>query len=139
MTAKEYLKQIRALNRQIDNMIEDLSMTRELATKTSVGEQNPDKVQTSGINDKVSKLVSYMVDQERAINEKIDEYIDLKAKIIKEINRLEKKVHRDILFERYILFKPYQKIAKDLSYSEKYILNQHGEALIEFQRRYGTM
>lgn len=80
-----------------------------------------------------------MVDQERAINEKIDEYIDLKAKIIKEINRLEKKVHRDILFERYILFKPYQKIAKDLSYSEKYILNQHGEALIEFQRRYGTM
>lgn len=139
MTAKEYLKQVKILDRHINDLIEDLSMTRQLATKISVGEQDPDRVQTSGINDKVSRLVVYIVDQEKLINEKIDEYVDLKAKVIKQINMLDRKVHRDILFERYILYKPYQDIAKELSYSEKYILNQHGEALIEFQRRCGTM
>ena len=136
MTTKEYLEQIRYMDYAINDMLSERRELRELATKIGVGEQNPDKVQSSGVNDKVARIVVKLADIETELDRRIDEYADLKDRIRAEINELNPNV-ATILIMRYVSCENFNTIAKTTKYTWRHVMRLHGQGLAAFERLHG--
>ena len=139
MNTIRYLNQVKNLNNRINDMIEDVERLRELATKVSVGEQDPDRVQTSGPSDKVGNIVVKICDMQNDINKRIDEYVDLKETITQQINCFwETDNHyAEILYKRHILFKSFSEMAKEMNYSFDHVKRIYYRAVYAFENRFG--
>lgn len=133
MTTKEYLLQIKLLDKKIEANLELLDTLRaKLVSVTSKFDEN--KVQSSGgVN--FDDTLARVVDLEAKINKEIDNYINLKAKVSSEINGMKDNTLALILFKRYVLNKTLAEIAKELNYSYDHVRHLHGQALMEFRRR----
>lgn len=138
MTTKEYLGQISRLNRIINNKLIEISQLRELACSISAV-KNEERVQESPIPDKIGEKCAKIWEMEKKLDEMIDDYVDKKEIIIKQIDRMEDEVLYEILFSRYIEKKTFEKIASDMEYSFRQIIRLHGKALHEFEKKYGDM
>ena len=66
----------------------------------------------------------------------IDRFVDLKNKIISEIQGLSNPVYIQILYKKYVEAKRLEVIAVEMSYSYDHIKHAHGRALQEFGRKY---
>ncbi len=139
MNTIRYLNQVKNLNNRINDMIEDVDRLRELATKVSVGEQDPDRVQTSGPSDKVGNIVVKICDMQNDINKRIDEYVDLKETITRQINCLWETDNRyaEVLYKRHILFKSFNEIAKEINYSFAHVKRIYYNAVGKFESQFG--
>lgn len=137
MTAKEYLQQVRRMDRLINNKIAELEQLRTLATSTTAATDR-EAVQTSGVSDKVGNVVANIVDLQAEINALVDSYIDKRKEIIAQLDSIEKQhpLFYAILHGRYIQFKKLQDIADNEGYAPQYIREQHGKALAFFERTY---
>ena len=138
MKAKEYLKQIEKLDKCIDQKQIECDALRLMAEGTG-GMQYGDKVQTSPKGDTLEKKVVKYVQIEQEINDMIDNFIDLKHKIITEIQGLSDVKHIDVLFKKYVEYKSLEQIAVDMHYSYQYIRELHGHALQEFEKTYTNL
>ena len=64
----------------------------------------------------------------------IDYFVDLKHKVINQIQSLDNRSYAEILYKRYIEFKRLELIAVELGYSYNRIRHLHGEALKYFDK-----
>lgn len=137
MTAKEYLQQVRRMDRLINNKIAEIDQLKELATSITAATDR-EAVQTSGVSDKVGNVVASIIDLQNEINALVDNYIDKRKEIIAQIDGIEKQqpLYYAILHGRYIQFRRLQEIADDEGYAAQYIREQHGKALAFFERTY---
>lgn len=137
MTAKEYLQQVRRMDRLINNKIAELEQLRTLATSITAATDR-EAVQTSGASDKVGNVVASIVDLQAEINALVDAYVDKRKEIIAQIDGIEKQqpLYYAVLHGRYIQFKKLQDIADNEGYAPQYIREQHGKALAFFERTY---
>ena len=136
MAPKEYLMQIQKLNVLIDQRIQELD---ELKHFDGVGaiDYSKDRVQTSPQGEATFvKVVEKICLLEEQINKNIDKFVDLKNKVIGEIQGLSNPVHIQILYKKYVEFKRLEVIAVEMNYSYDYIKHQHGYALQAFGRMY---
>ena len=138
MTTKEYLGQISRWNRMIDNKLVELHQYKIMACSISAV-KNSERVQTSPDPDKNSTKFAKIEEMEKKIDEMIDEFVDKKEIIIKQIDSIEDEVLYDILFSRYIEKKTFEKIASDMEYSFRQTLRLHGKALQAFEKNYGHL
>lgn len=141
MKAKEYLKQIEVLDIKINQKQIELDELHLLAESTG-GIQYGERVQTSPRGDTLERKVVKCVQLEQEINEMIDNFVDLKHKIIGEIQGLSDPNHIEILFKKYVDYKKYpnlEHIAVAMNYSYPYIKELHGYALAEFSRTYPNL
>lgn len=138
MTTKEYLGQISRLNRMIDNKLVELHQYKIMACSISAV-KNSERVQTSPDPDKNSTKFAKIEEMEKKMDEMIDEFVDKKEIIIKQIDSIEDEVLYDILFSRYIEKKTFEKIASDMEYSFRQTLRLHGKALQAFEKKYGHL
>lgn len=133
MTTKDYLNQINRLNMLINNKLLEISQYRELSCSISAV-KNEEKVMTSPNQDKIGTNIAKIDEMERKLDEIIDDYITLKEKIKQQINKLPKKKHKIILYEKYIKFKSISEISKKMDMTDRGCKKAHKKALEEFEK-----
>lgn len=136
MTTKQYLNQIDRINRMINNKLAEIYQLKTMVCSISVS-ANEDKVQSSSDKDKLGSAVAKIVDLENEINKAIDIYADKKERIVAQIDSVKDIMEYQVLFSRYIEHKTFEQIAEDNDYSVRQILRIHGNALVEFEKKFG--
>ncbi len=136
MTTKQYLNQIDRINRMINNKLAEIYQLKTMVCSISVS-VNEDKVQSSSDKDKLGSAVAKIVDLENEINKAIDVYVDKKERIVSQIDSIKDIMEYQVLFSRYIEHKTFEQIAEDNDYSVRQILRIHGNALVEFEKKFG--
>ena len=134
MTAKQYLSRIRLLDIKINNKIQELKELRQKVDGLSSVTLVADRVQTSHEHDRISKDIGEILELEARIVRQMKELEILKHKIINEIGELKNPLFVKILFERYIKYKDWERIAQGIHYSIDWTKHAHGYALIEFDK-----
>lgn len=138
MRAKDYLKQVEILDKCIEQKQIECDELRLLAGSTG-GIQYGERVQTSPNGDSLEKKIVKYVQLEQEINEMIDRFVDLKHKIIDQIQGLPEIKYIDVLFKRYVQYKSLEQIAVEMNYTYPYIRELHGYALANFERTYKNL
>lgn len=134
MTAKNYLRQIRLLDQRITQRMEEAAELRQLALGFHAVEIKQDAVQTSPDGDKMAEAVGRYVDLEEEINRMIDDFVDLKHKIIGEIQKLDDDRLMTLLHLRYVRYMTFEKIAVEMGYTYQWVCELHGQALQAFEK-----
>ena len=134
MTAKNYLRQIRLLDQKISQRVEEAAELRQLAFGFHAVEIKEDAVQTSPDGDKLAEAVGRYVDMEEEIDRMIDDFVDLKHKIIGQIQTLDDDRLMTLLHLRYVNYMSFEKIAVEMGYTYQWVCELHGQALQAFQK-----
>lgn len=135
MTAKEYLNQLRWLNREINEKIEESEYLRAKAEgrkSLKISDMPKGKETKDGSIDAVIKLVDLQV----YIDARTDELIDLRSTITKQIHELKNQRSRTVLAYRYLQQMPWEMISKKLAYDKSSLHHIHRKALKEFEKAY---
>lgn len=138
ITAKEYLSQLEELEKKVKHkkqQLADAKKNRGIVTISNDSEVG--KVQTSfcgGEGRRTESQALRVVALEEEIENKIIDYMELQNKLIDQIHDLKDGLFIEILYRRYVRTeKDFTKMACDMGYSYKYVINMHGEALVAFE------
>ncbi|MBR4907774.1 MAG: DUF1492 domain-containing protein [Bacteroidales bacterium] len=135
MTAKEYLKQLWWLDREINEKLHEIDYLRAKAEGCSSPEISG-MPKGSGGKDKISDMVIKIVDLQTYINMKTDQLIDLRARITKQICGMKNQKSRVILSCRYLRKEKWEDMEKELAYEKSSLMRFHKKALKEFEKEY---
>lgn len=133
MRAKDYLLQIRKLDRLINNKLLEFDQWMSIATSTTVSTEG-ERVQSSGSKDKMGDAVARLVDVQTEINREIDRLVDLKREVIRDIEQLPIADEYDILHMIYVQGMTFQEAADALNKSYRWTTALHGRALSHLQK-----
>lgn len=138
MNAKEYLSQLSRLDAIINQRIKEKSSIRRYLADLSAAAISQEKVQGGSLPEETgfTEKVIKMIDLETEIDRMIDEYVDLKHKIIGKIHGLGNASHIKLLYARYVDGKRFEEIAVEMNYAYAYIKQLHKKALQEFETSY---
>ena len=131
MTTKEYLLQVKYLDEKIQANKEALEALRDKLTDIT-SKLDEVKVQSSN-QANFDETLADVIDTESELTRDMCKYINLKYKILSEINAMDDNTLSVILFKRYILGKSLNQIAKELNYSYDHLRHLHLKALREFR------
>lgn len=92
-----------------------------------------ERVQTSPSADSIPNEVIRRAELEADISRKIERFLQLKHKIINEIQSLDNAVYVNILYKRYVEYKSLDEIAEKMNYSYVHMKRLHGYALQKFK------
>lgn len=138
MTTKEYLNQISRLNRMINNKLSELAELKELTVSIS-SVRTGERVQTSPNYDSISSAIAKIDEKEREIDLLIDKFVDLKAEIKNQIDKVPKERYRFILDQKYIHLKTIREISDMLCITDRGCKKAHKIALEKFEKMYYTI
>ena len=128
MRAEEFLSQAFRLDQQIQSKVAQLSRLR--ACTCGSGLRYGDvKVQSSGPDSRVEDAVLKIMEEERAINEEIDQLVEIKRQIREVINQVEDVTCRLLLEKRNLLFESWPKISSDLGIGLRWCQIRHKDAV----------
>lgn len=132
LTAKQYLDQLRVINTKINQKMEELADLMTAATSTGAIDYSKDRVQTSPQNAQENRICKY-VDLDAEINREIDEFVDIKHRVTKEIQELNVNYYIKILFKVYVQYKTVKDAANEIGLSYQYVRDLHKKALKAFE------
>ena len=133
MTTKEYLSQIKKLERMIQNKLIECSQLRVIASSVTISNDN-ERVKTSPEKDKIGAVVSKIVD----IENEVDRMIDKRCSIVDQIDDINDTDMYDILAKVYILGRDLKVIAIERGVTYRHISRLYKSAITEFERKYGS-
>lgn len=133
MNAKDYLQQIRKINRLIENKTIDANFYRALAEGCAVPGVGSDKVQSSPSPDKMENAIIKCIALQDEIYDKIVELVSAKSHITETLERLPSKEY-DVLHKMYVQDIPISVIAEEEEKSVSAICKLHGRGLQHVQR-----
>lgn len=136
MTAKEYLRQLWNLDREIEIKYRELEELRAQVGIKAQPDPNENVGHSGNVSDPVSDVAVRIVQMEHRINRKIDRLINLKRKISDQIDGMENRNYRMILTCRYVLMQTWDDVADSIGYSVQNCYIIHGKALQEFYNQY---
>mgnify|MGYP002650157857 FL=1 len=132
LTAKQYLDQLRVIDTKINQKMEELVDLMTAATSTGAIDYSKDRVQTSPQNAQENRICKY-VDLDAEINREIDEFVDIKHRVTKEIQELNVDYYIKILFKVYVQYKTVKDAANEIGLSYQYVRDLHKKALKAFE------
>lgn len=135
MKPKEYLSQIRRL----DVLIEQKIKERDELKKYDISgvEFGAERVQTSPTGEGPQvRTVERLIEYETEINRMIDDFYDLKRRLIGQIQAIPRTEYVQLLYKRYVEYKRLEEIAVEMNYSFEWVRHIHGNALVEFGKRF---
>ena len=136
MKAKQYLRQIQILDMKIDEKTKERNELYEIAINDrGIGDMNPDKVRSSISLHQTEELIVKYADLEREISTMINQFVNLKHKIIDEIHLLDDAAQIDCLYQRYVQYHTFEQIAVNTGYSIRRVYQIHGDALEAFRKK----
>ncbi len=128
MTAKEYLKQVRYIDQQIDCKLAMMSRLREQTTKATALITDMPRGDSPDLQ-QIETTVVKIADLEEEINRDIDRLVDLRRDARRAISRISDTEQRLILELRYFGYQTWEQIAASMNYSVRHITRLHGYAL----------
>jgi hypothetical protein len=139
LSAREYLKQLEVLDMQINEDLIELSDLKDSAMSTGGIDYSRERVQTSAVGDRLCSDVARYTDFDEHINEEIDQFVDAKKQIIKEIRGLRDKNMIQILTKVYVQFKTVKVASQEMRKSYNHVVNLHSKALKEFEKKHPNL
>ena len=136
MDTKQYLSQIKRLDRKIQNKLSELYNLKMMARSISVSNEG-ERVQTSGNKDQLGAVVAKIVDMEKEVDKMVDLFVDTRSEIISQIDSMDDLDSYDILSMRYVAGKTFHEISEKTGWSIRKVFSLHGKALLEFEKKYG--
>ena len=130
MTAKDYLKDIRKLDLEIQTLQEQISLLRKNAEGLRAMELSD--MPKGGKGKDLSDYVAEIADLQMVCVQHVSELIMKKQEAIERIMSIDGSELRNVLLLRYIQCKEWDEIADKLQYNLRTIFRLHGEALKEF-------
>lgn len=131
MKAKEFLNQPRKLDVLIKNKLIEIEQWKGIAF-SSTAQQNGERVQSSGSQQKMADAIDRYVDYENELNRQIDELIDTKRDVLAVIEQLDT-IEYDLLHKVYVQFLTLSEVAVMFDRSYSNITTIHGRALKKVQ------
>lgn len=131
MDAKQFLRQLKKLDKMIENKIAEKARWQAIAFGTSA-KMDGEKVQSSGSQQKMADAVCRYVDIEKEIDEQIDQLIDTKQDVINVIEKLNTTEY-DILHKMYVQYMSLYDVADIYNKSYSWATTVHGRALKNVQ------
>ena len=138
MTAKEYLNQLRVIDRKICNLLLEKESIWTMLTRTTTP-YDKDRVQASSNGDLKDECMDRLKELEETIDYETDKLIDKRATIFNQINTLSNYQSIDILYQHYVQMKPLTDIANASFYSYAWVKELHATALQDFERTYPNL
>lgn len=135
MTAKEYLRQLNMMRRQIISIRAKMEELYYAASGVGAIRYDKERVQTSP-EDNLLVTMAELDELEGIYKGKVVQYHKAVQRIMEEINGLEDPVHVQILTARYCDGMSFEKIACEFAFSYRHVLRLHGHALQEFAKKY---
>lgn len=136
MKAKEYLQQVKKIDKLIENKLIEKEQWFAIATGTTASSDDGDRVQSSGSQQKMADAVCKMVEIQEEINNLIDMYIDTKQGVIKTIEQLPADEY-DVLHKIYIQDMNMNDVADVKNKSREWVRQTHGRGISTVQRFLG--
>ncbi|UAC48671.1 DUF1492 domain-containing protein [Bacillus aquiflavi] len=130
MNAKEYLSQAFQLDQRINSKLEQVSMLRELALRTTSVLQD-DKVQSTKQQSPMENALVNLLSLEEEINDDIDQLVDLKRELTTFIAEIANPSHRILLELRYLGGSTWDEVAAIMGYDVRWVYRLHRKALKE--------
>lgn len=132
MTAKEYLRQLQDMEKAI---AKKQDRRREILYRAKYVTANYSgvKVRSGSTSDRVADAVIAAEVLQQEIDADIWDLICKRHEVIDQIQQLREVLNIQLLFLRYVQYKPLKDIAKETGYSIQYIREAHGKALLEFE------
>ena len=140
--AQEYLRELKEINGDIENMLAEAERWRMIAYGSGHGGQTVkvngieyamDRVQTSGNQQRMADAVCEYIDIEADIKAELAKLADKRKEIIGTIMMLP--YHkRNVLHKRYVQDKTFDEIAEACGKSKSWVTSIHGRALQDVQR-----
>lgn len=135
MTAKEYLSQLQKLDKHIEQKLHEKTQYQNNITTVKALDYSTDRVQTSPKHEaSYVELLIKLNDMSKQIDNEIDKFVDLKSKITKQIQMITDIRYSEILYNRYVKYMAFRKIAYEMNYSYAHVRKLHSFALCEFQK-----
>ena len=134
MNAKEYLSQAFQLDQRINSKLEQVSMLRDLALKTTSVLQD-DKVQSTKQQSPMESALVKLMCLEEEINDDIDQLIDLKRELATFVSKIENHSYRLLLELRYLSGSTWEEVAAIMGYDVRWVYRLHRKALKEATER----
>ena len=137
MTAKQYLGQIRYLNRRVERLIDGIEYLHQKMSQVSAIRYDKDTVQSSPELDPMGEIYVQIEEKEKEL---ADELLR-RDEIVARITAMQDPRHVDVLYARYVGDTPHpptwETIADTIGYSRIQTIRIHGTALEEFREMYG--
>lgn len=131
MTAKEFLQQIRKMDKLIENKLAEVQQWKDIATNTSPN-MTGERVQSSGNPHKMSDAIGRYIDLEREINQDIDRLVEAKKDVIGVIEQLNATEY-DVIHKIYVQYLTFDEVAYACKHSRSWATTIHGMALKHIQ------
>jgi len=142
MNTRAYLSQAKNIDNAIKNLLEYARQCRDDAT--SITPKLSDmKVQSSHAQDKMATSVAKALDYEKDAREKAEALLEIRHKIVYQIDGLRQKNikhandYYNILMGYYVFDKNTSAIARDIHFEPRYVRILHNRALVAFENMYG--
>lgn len=130
VNAKEYLSQAFNLDQRINCKLEQVSVLRDLALKTTLILQD-DKVQDTKQRSPMENTLVKLMSLEDEINDDIDQLIDLKRELASFVSKIDNSSHRLLLELRYLGGSTWEEVATVMGYDLRWTYRLHKKALKE--------
>ena len=133
MTAQEYLSRAYRMEQQVESKLQQIEALRSMAESLTscIGTEPVSHTRNvTSMQDTVNKIV----EEEQALNARIEELVDIKREIADTISRVSNVTYRLILEKRHLCFQMWEQIACDMNYSVRSVQTKYGEALKVVER-----
>lgn len=131
MNAKEFLLQIKKLDRMIENKQIEVQQLKELAENTSTS-MSGERVQSSGNPHRIADAIGKYIDIEREIMRRVDDLVNIRCEVIAVIEQLNA-VEYDILHKIYVQNLTFYDVADYYDKTYSWATTVHGRALKQVQ------
>lgn len=131
MNAKDFLRQIKKLDRLIENKLIEIQRWKDIANNTTAT-LSGERVQSSGNPQKISDAICRYIDLEREINQDIDELVEAKKDVIGVIEQLNATEY-DIIHKIYVQYLTLEDVADAYDRTYSWATTIHGRALKHIQ------
>lgn len=126
--AKEYLKQVRRFDINIDSLLEEKAQMESLRDKIT-SSWGGERVAGSGSQDKLGDTISKIIDLENKIDQAVDNFVDKKAEVRAIISKVGNPEQLELLLKVYIHYESLEKVACEMGYTYRNACYIHGRAL----------
>ncbi len=135
MTDREYLNQLKNIDRRIKDKIEEEQRWRDIATNTT-SKLSDMKVQTSKDPDPMGSAITKAVSYQRESAELAAKLVDLKNTITMQIDNIEDDKAYTILKMVFVQGKDYSEVAVELKRSYRHTVREIDAAIKKFGDKY---
>lgn len=131
MNAKEFLRQIKKLDKLIENKLIEIQRWKDIANNTTAN-LTGERVQSSGNPQKIADAIGRYIDLEREINQDIDNLVDTKKDVIGVIEQLNATEY-DVMHKIYVQHLTLEDVADAYDRTYSWVTTIHGRALKHVQ------